>query len=76
MYKPSNYLEVTYFPTYLPTYICDVVPSELVTKVTPTNNSVEVHPKPSNNGHPWVDDALVGAGSLLARKIIFYQWEL
>ncbi len=52
MYKPSNYLEVTYFPTYLPTYICDVVPSELVTKVTPTNNSVEVHPKPSNNGHP------------------------
>jgi hypothetical protein len=21
MYKPSNYLEVTYLPTYLPTYL-------------------------------------------------------
>jgi len=29
----------------------------------PNINSIEVHPKLSNNGHP-VDGALVGAGSL------------
>ncbi len=41
----------------------DLFPIELVTKVKPNNNSVEVHPQLSNNGHP-VDGALVGAGSL------------
>jgi hypothetical protein len=38
-------------------------PTELVTKVKPNINSVEVHPQWSNNRHP-VDDALLGAGSL------------
>jgi hypothetical protein len=52
MYKPSTYLVVTYFPT------------ELVTKVKPNINSVEVHPQLSNNGHP-VDGALVGAAGSL-----------
>jgi hypothetical protein len=51
MYKPSTYLLVTYFPT------------ELVTKVKPNINSVEVHPQLNNNGHP-VDNTLVCAGSL------------
>jgi len=62
MYKPSPYLEVGYFP-YLSTYIWDLFPPELVTKVKPNINSVEVHPQLSNNRHP-VNGALVGAGSL------------
>jgi len=37
--------------------------TELVTKVKPNINSVEVHPQLSNNGHP-VDGVLVGASSL------------
>ncbi len=41
----------------------DLFPTELVTKLKPNINSVEVHPQQSNNGHP-VDGALVGAGSL------------
>jgi hypothetical protein len=61
MYKPSTYLEVAYFPTYMP--IWDLFPTELVTKMKPNINSVELHPQLSNNGHP-VDGALVGAGSL------------
>jgi hypothetical protein len=36
---------------------------ELVTKVKPSTNSVEVHPQVSNNRHP-VDGVLVGVGSL------------
>jgi len=35
---------------------------ELVTKVKPYTNSVEVYPQVSKNRHP-VDGALVGAGS-------------
>jgi hypothetical protein len=62
MYKPSTYLVVTYF-FYLPTYVWDLFPTELVTKGKPKINSVEVHPEVSNNGHP-VDGVLVGAGSL------------
>ncbi len=62
MYKPSTYLLVTYFPTYLPLYET-YFPTELVTKVKPNINSVEVHPQLSNNEHP-VDGELVGAGSL------------
>ncbi len=31
--------------------------------VKPNISSNEVHPQPSNNGHP-LDDALVGVGSL------------
>jgi len=41
----------------------DLFSRELVSKVKPTINSVEVHPQLSNNGHP-VDGVLVGAGSL------------
>jgi hypothetical protein len=40
MYEPSTYLVVTYFPT------------ELVTKVRPNMNSVDVHPQLSNDRHP------------------------
>jgi hypothetical protein len=39
--------------------------TELVTKVKPNINSVEVHPQLSNNGHP-VDGALVGASFIVA----------
>jgi hypothetical protein len=56
MCKPSIYLVVTYFPIYLPIY-------ELVTKVKPNINPVEVHLQLSCYGHP-VDGALLGAGSL------------
>jgi hypothetical protein len=41
----------------------DLFLTELVTKVKPNINSVEVHPQLSYNRHP-VDGALVGAGSL------------
>jgi hypothetical protein len=52
MYKPSIYLVITYFSTYLPMYMTYIFPTELVTKVKPNINSVEVHPQLSNNGHP------------------------
>jgi len=54
MYKLSTYLVVAYFPTYLPLYETYFL-HNLVTKVKPNINSIEVHP---------VDGALVGAGSL------------
>jgi len=64
MYKPSTCLVViTYFPTYF-AYVWDLFLTELVTKVKPEINSVDVHPQLSNNGHA-VDGALVGAGSLM-----------
>jgi hypothetical protein len=62
MSKPSTYLVVTYFLTYLPIYetlFC----IELVTKVKPNINSVEVHPQPSNNMR-LIDGAMVGGCSL------------
>ncbi len=62
MYKPSIYLVVTYFPTYLPIDETSF-PTELVTKVKPNINSVEVHPQLSKKRH-LVDGALVSAGSL------------
>jgi hypothetical protein len=40
-----------------------MTPTELVTKMKPNIDSVDVHPQLSNNRHP-VDGALVGAGSL------------
>jgi hypothetical protein len=40
MYKPSSYLVVTYFSTNQPTYVWDLFPTELVTKVKPKINSV------------------------------------
>jgi hypothetical protein len=48
---------------YLSTYILDLFPTELVTKVKPNFNSVEVHPQLSYNRRP-MDGVLVGAGSL------------
>jgi hypothetical protein len=62
MDKPSTYLLITYFPTYLAiseTYFL----TELVNKAKPNIISVEVHSQLSNNRHP-VDGALVGPGSL------------
>jgi hypothetical protein len=44
MYKPSTYLVIIYFPN-LSTYIWDLFLTELVTKVKPHTNSVEVHPQ-------------------------------
>jgi len=49
--------------SYLYTNIRDLFLIELVTKVKPNINSVEVHPQLSNNGHP-MDGALMGASSL------------
>jgi hypothetical protein len=45
-------------------------PTEMVTKVKPNINSVEVHPQESNNGHP-VDGALVGIGTSVFFFLIF-----
>ncbi len=45
----------------------DLFPTELVTKVKPNINSVEVHPQLSNNQHP-VDGALIDAVSLWPSK--------
>jgi hypothetical protein len=47
-------------------------PTELVTKVKPNINSVEVHPQWRNNRHP-VDGALLGAGSLWPLRRGHYQ---
>jgi hypothetical protein len=62
MYKPSTYLVVSYFSTYLPMYETYFL-KDFVTKLKPNTNSVEVHPRLSNNEHP-VDGVLMGAGSL------------
>jgi hypothetical protein len=70
MYKPSTYLEVAYFPTYMP--IWNLLPTELVTKMKPNMNSVELHPQLSNNEHP-VDGALVGACSLWSPSSVHSQ---
>ncbi len=58
MYKPSTYLVIIYFPTY----IGDLLLQSWL-PVKPNINAVQVHPQLSNMGHP-VDGALVGAGSL------------
>ncbi len=60
MYKPSTYLVITYLPTYPPMYQTYFFFTELVTKVKPNIDLVEVHPQLSNNKH-LVDGALVGA---------------
>jgi hypothetical protein len=67
MYKPSTYLLITYFPTYL-AISENYFLTELITKAKPNSNSVEVHPQLSNNRHP-MDGALVGAGSLWPKKM-------
>ncbi len=51
-------------------YIGDAFLIELVTKVKPNINLVEVHPQLSNNMHP-VDGALVHVGSLWFCQINF-----
>jgi hypothetical protein len=61
MCKSSTYLVVTYFLTYLTIYETYFL-TNLVIKVKPNINSVEVHPQLSSNGHP-VDGAMVGASS-------------
>jgi hypothetical protein len=53
MYKSSTYPLITYFPTYLPIYETYFL-TELVIKVKPNINSVEVHPELSNNGSQWM----------------------
>jgi hypothetical protein len=70
MCKPSTYLKVAYFPTYLP--IWDLFLTELVTMMKQNINSVELRPQLSNNGHP-VNGALVGAGSLWAPSSVHSQ---
>jgi hypothetical protein len=60
MYKPSTYLEVAYFFTYLPIYETYFLHNWL-----PRWNPILT--QLSNNGHP-VDGALVGASSLLPYK--------
>jgi hypothetical protein len=80
MYKPSIFVVVTYFSTNIwenpNPYIWDLLPTELVTKVKPKIDSVEVHPQLSNKGHP-VDGALVDAGSLWPNGFLTQQfcWE-
>jgi len=65
--KPSTYLVVTLFSN-LSTYVKDLFPTELVTKVKQNINSGEVHRQLSNNRYP-VDGALGGgAGSLWPAK--------
>jgi hypothetical protein len=59
MYKPSTYLVVIYFPTN----VWDLFLTELVAKLKPHINLVEVHSQLSNNKHPG-DRALLSAGSL------------
>jgi hypothetical protein len=61
MYKPSTYLAVTYFLTYL-----SMRPISYRIDFQSDNqniNSLDVHPQLSNKGHP-LDGLLAGAGSL------------
>jgi hypothetical protein len=60
MYKPSTYLVVTYFPTYLPIYDTYFLQNWLPRL---DQISVEVHTQLTNTRHP-VDGVLVDAGSL------------
>jgi len=62
MYKPSTYLAVAYFLTYLPTRETYFLQNWL-TRWNQILTPVQSHPQLSNNGHP-VDGALMGAGSL------------
>jgi hypothetical protein len=49
--------------SYLSAYVWDLFSTELINKVKPNINSVEVHPQSSDKGHP-VDSARVGAGAV------------
>jgi hypothetical protein len=70
MYKLQTiYLPRSHLFSYISIYIRDLFPPELVTKVKPNMNSVEIHPQWSNNRHP-LDGALVGVGQNLTFKQI------
>jgi hypothetical protein len=70
MYRPSTYLEVVYFPTYLSIYETYFLQKRLTTwnKII---NLVEVHPQLSNNGHP-VDGVLVHCHRMFFLR--FHNW--
>jgi hypothetical protein len=51
MYKPSTYLQVVYFLTYLPTYETYSL-QDWSPRYNQTLTQFEVHPQLSNNGHP------------------------
>jgi hypothetical protein len=40
-------------------YVWDLFPTELVTKVKPDINSVEIHSQLSNKGHPVDDESRI-----------------
>jgi hypothetical protein len=68
MYKKTIYIHSSYLFSNLSTYVKDLFPTELVTKVKRNINSGEVHRQLSNNRYP-VDGALGGgAGSLWPAK--------
>jgi hypothetical protein len=76
MYKPSTYLVVTYFPTYLLIYrnylLTEYV---LLTKVKLEINPA--HPQLSHNGHHPVDGELGGSWFTLAQNgHLIFPWEL
>jgi hypothetical protein len=64
MYKLSTSLVVTYFPTYLFMYESYFLQNWLW-RWNQILTRLRVHPQLRNNGHP-VDDALVGAGFIVA----------
>jgi hypothetical protein len=65
MYKKTIYIPSSHLFSYLSTYVKDLFPTELVTKVKRNINSGEVHRQLSNNRYP-VDGALLGCRFTLA----------
>jgi hypothetical protein len=63
MYKPSTYLVITYFPTYLPIYETYFL-TKLVTKVKPNLTQLKFIHNWVIMGIQWMDGVLVGASSL------------
>jgi hypothetical protein len=72
MYKPFTYLVITYFPTYLGIYETYFLQNWSPRWNQISTNSVEVHQKLSNNGHP-LDGALVGASSVCGIRTRYVQ---
>jgi hypothetical protein len=76
MYKPSTYIVVTYFPTYLPIYEAyfsqNWLPrwNQILTQLSFIHNWVIT-------GILWMDGAVVGAGSLWPHCSSFtsYSWK-
>ncbi len=69
MCRPSTHLIIIYFPTY----VQDLFPTKLVTKVKSKINLIEIHPQLSNNRHPG-NGELVDARSLFI--IAIHQLQL